>query len=85
MIPERIPGDMSTIPVATAVDLIALIVAALGSLLFTGAGLVLERAGIVALLGGQTTLGLWELAMGGIFIGVGLYVIGYNELWPRIA
>lgn len=49
----------------------------------TTAGVLVERASVHTLTVGQTTLGLWEMAMGALALFVGLYLLGYREALPR--
>lgn len=65
-------------------ELFAVIVSALAAAAFTVGGLLTEQDGLGKALAGNLTLGLWEVAIGGIFLVVGLYLIGYREFWPRM-
>jgi hypothetical protein len=65
-------------------ELFAVIVSALAAATFTVGGLLTEQDGLRKALAGDLTLGLWEVAIGGIFLVVGLYLIGYREFWPRM-
>ena len=66
-------------------ELLDLAVYALASLLVSGLGIGIERAAVQNLLAGAPMLGLWELFMGAIAIYVGLYLLGYGEVRPRLA
>lgn len=60
------------------------LLAGLGALLFTGAGLVIDRAAFENIFMGQLAMGAWELLMGSLLIFVGVYLFGYQEFWTRL-
>lgn len=57
-------------------------IAASGAL--TTAGLLAERAGLQNVLAGQAAIGLWEVWMGGVALFVGVYLVGYRRVLPRL-
>lgn len=65
-------------------EILALIGSAVGSLMFTIGGVVIEHSSLQSVVAGQSTVGLWEMYMGGIALIVGLYLLGYRECWPRL-
>lgn len=65
-------------------ELLALAGTALLSGGLTVAGLLTERAALRDLTAGQVTLGVWELAAGGLVLYVGLYLLGYHKVWQPI-
>ncbi|UPM43571.1 hypothetical protein [Halocatena salina] len=67
----------------SVVEIVALIGSAVGSILFTVGGVVLEHSSLQSVVAGQSTVGLWEMYMGGLALIAGLY-IGYQECWPRL-
>lgn len=76
---------MIDVPTESVGELVSLLTTALLSGALTVVGLLIERAGVHELLVGHTVLGAWELVMGGIPLFVGLYLIGYQRLWQRLA
>jgi lipopolysaccharide export LptBFGC system permease protein LptF len=66
------------------VELIDLIGSALGAVLFTFGGFLVEQAGISNVAAGATTIGLWEAGMGALLLFVGLYLFGYERIWARV-
>ncbi|ELZ22709.1 hypothetical protein C475_16446 [Halosimplex carlsbadense 2-9-1] len=67
-------------PVAEALGLV-LYVAIAGTLTVVGA--LAERAGLSNLTAGQTTLGLWEAALGAVLLYAALNV-AYHIVFPRL-
>lgn len=65
-------------------EIISLIGSAVGSLVFTVSGVVIEHSSLQNVVAGQSTVGLWEMYMGAIALIVGLYLLGYRECWPRL-
>ncbi|UWG46823.1 putative membrane protein [Halanaeroarchaeum sp. HSR-CO] len=59
-------------------------VSLLASGALTVAGLLAEWAGVQNLVAGQAAIGLWEVWMGGVALFVGLYLVGYGRVVPRI-
>ena len=67
-----------------AVDLLLLILSAIGAVVFTVVGVLVEQAGLNHLLSGSMGLGAWELFMGALALFVGVYLLGYRTAWPSI-
>lgn len=67
-----------------AAELVSVVVFSAGAGVLTAAGVLSERAGLTSLAGGQTALGLWYLYVGTLALFVGLYLLGYREVWPRL-
>ncbi|PSQ15385.1 hypothetical protein BRD00_13875 [Halobacteriales archaeon QS_8_69_26] len=65
-------------------ELLALAGTAALSAGLTVVGLVTEWAAFQNALAGQTSLGIRELAVGGLLLYVGLYLVGYGKLWPQV-
>lgn len=65
-------------------ELLSLLASAVGTVVFTGVGVLLERAGIRALESGISGFGLWEVAVGIALVYIGLYVIGYRTFWTGV-
>lgn len=65
-------------------ELVGLFVSAVGTMLFTLGGFLVDQAGIQNVLTGNLTVGVWELWMGTIALVVGVYLFGYQQLWPRL-
>lgn len=65
-------------------EILALIGSAVGSAAFTVGGVLIEQSSLQSVVAGQSTVGLWEMYMGGIALIVGLYLLGYRECWPRL-
>jgi hypothetical protein len=76
---------MSLLAIESISELLALVVSAVGTLAFTAAGTIAEQAALQNLLSGQLVLGAWEAGMGAIALVVGVWILGYGKLWPRIA
>lgn len=66
-------------------ELLDLAAYGLASLLVSGLGIGIERDAVVNLLAGAPMLGLWELFMGAIAIYVGVYLLAFGEVRPRLA
>lgn len=66
-------------------DLLYTLLSAAGAVAFTVVGLLVDRAGLEALLAGAPMQGVWELWMGTLAIFVGLYLLGYRTALPSIA
>ncbi|HKL29503.1 MAG TPA: hypothetical protein VJ898_09590 [Natrialbaceae archaeon] len=76
---------MSLLAIESLGELLALVVSAVGTLAFTAVGTIAEQAALQNLLSGQVVLGAWEAGMGAIALVVGVWILGYGKLWPRIA
>ena len=70
--------------VDTVVEVAVIVVAGFGSIGVTAAGWLAERAGLSNVLAGDLTLGLWELWMGTIALFIGVYLLGYRNVWRRL-
>ena len=66
-------------------ELLDVVAYAAASLLLSAIGVGVEGMGIGNLVAGDPILGAWEAFMGAIAIYVGLYLLAYRELRPRIA
>lgn len=66
------------------IELLEIIGSAIGTVVFTLGGFLVEQAGLQNVLTGQTTLGVWEAGIGILFLFIGTYMFGYQELWPRL-
>lgn len=75
---------MDEVVPASAVDLVELVAWALGAGLFSITGIRLEEYAIGAVTAGQFVMGAWYLGVGCIALYVGTYMMGYNELLPRL-
>lgn len=69
---------------ASASELLELVGSAFGTVAFTVGGLIIEQNSIQSVAAGHSTVGLWEMYMGGLVLIVGLYLFGYRECWPRL-
>lgn len=65
-------------------ELVSFFATILGSLLFTGVGLLGEQAGLANVLAGDPTLGAWELFIGTWALFVGVYLLGLKQVVPRM-
>lgn len=65
-------------------DLVALVVLSASAIVFTVAGLLGEQAGLASLATGQLAVGLWFVYMGGLALFVGFYLLGYQQVAPRL-
>ncbi|RRJ29190.1 hypothetical protein [Halocatena pleomorpha] len=64
-------------------ELLALIGSAIGSIVFTVSGMLIEHNSLQSVVAGHSTVGVWEMYMGGLALIAGLY-LGYQECWPRL-
>jgi len=62
-------------------ELVSLLFATVAAGLLTAVGVVAENAGIADLLAGQSVVGLWEVGMGALLLYVGIYMLGYRQVW----
>lgn len=65
-------------------DLVALVVLSASAVLFAVLGMLSEQAGLASLATGQLAVGLWFVYMGALALFVGLYLLGYQEVAPRL-
>lgn len=77
-------GVMKDVLTESVVESLSLALTALVSSGFTVAGLLIERAGLHEIVLGNAVLGFWELGMGSIPLIVGVYLVGYQRLWPEL-
>ncbi|MFT4891710.1 MAG: hypothetical protein ACI9YT_002645 [Halobacteriales archaeon] len=76
---------MSLVASESLGELLGLVLSALGSIAFTVAGTIAEQAAVHHVLAGRPMLGAWEAWMGTIALVVGVWVLGYQRLWPRLS
>jgi len=69
---------------ALLVDLVELLLVAAGSVVVSGAGLVMESRAVEALFGGNLPLGAWLLFMGAVALYLGVYLLGYGRFRSRL-
>ena len=62
-------------------ELVSLLLRALAAALLTVVGALTENAGIADLLAEPSVFGLWEVGMGALLLYVGIYMLGYREVW----
>ena len=62
-------------------ELLSLLLRALAAGLLTVVGALTENAGIGDLLAGPSVFGLWEVGMGALLLYVGIYMLGYRQVW----
>jgi len=62
-------------------ELLGRLLAALAAGLLTVVGVLTENAAVADLLAGQSVFGLWELGMGALLLYVGVYMLGYRQVW----
>jgi len=62
-------------------ELLSLLLRALAAGILTAVGALTETAGIGDLLAGPSVFGLWEVAMGALLLYVGIYMLGYRQVW----
>ena len=62
-------------------ELLSLLLRALAAGLLTVVGALTENAGIADLLADPSMFGLWEVGMGALLLYVGIYMLGYREVW----
>jgi hypothetical protein len=62
-------------------ELLSLLLRALAAGILTVVGALTENAGIGDLLAGPSVFGLWEVGMGALLLYVGIYMLGYRQVW----
>ncbi|WP_418285671.1 hypothetical protein [Halorubrum sp. DTA46] len=67
-----------------AVELIELLAIIAGAGAASAIGIVLERFGFEAAVGGDLMLGLWAAGMGLLALYVGIVALGYEQALPRL-
>jgi len=65
-------------------ELLVLFASAVGTLLLTAGGIVIEFAALEQLTSGHLVMGAWEFWMGTILFGAGVYLLGYQQLYQRL-
>lgn len=65
-------------------ELLTLFATLLGSAVVTLAGFGFEYAGLLHVVAGETTIGVWEVAAGGLALYVGVYLLGYQTALPQL-
>jgi len=68
----------------SGVELLTLLATVAVSGLLSVAGGVLELQAIANIVAGEVTLGAWELAFGGVLLYGGVYLVGYQQVVPRV-
>lgn len=68
-----------------AAEVFSVVLLGLGAAVLTTLGVLTEGAGVANLADGHTALGLWYVYMGGVALYVGLYLLAYRMLRPRLA
>ena len=66
-------------------ELVELLFFGLGSVLLTGVGVYVEEIALATVQAGKPELGAWFAVMGAMAFYFGPYLMGYDELRPRIA
>lgn len=69
---------------ASVVEFVELLGWTIGTGVFSITGFRLEEFAIAAVAAGELAIGAWYLWVGIIALYVGTYLMGYNELLPRI-
>lgn len=64
------------------VELLAVALSALGSAALALVGVAVEFAAFVDLTTGHAGIGAWELALGGLLLYAGCYLLGYRRVEP---
>lgn len=62
-------------------ELLSLLLTAVAATVLTAIGALTENAGISDLLAGPSVFGLWEVGMGALLLYVGIYMLGYRQVW----
>ena len=75
---------MSKLAVPELIEVVELLGLTLGTGLVSSVGLYLEDLGLTAVTGGNIKLGAWFLGMGLVALYIGVYLLGYETLLPRL-
>lgn len=75
---------MNGVVTESLVELLGLLVSIVAAGVLTAVGALAERAGVTALLAGQSTIGMWELWMGAIALYAGVYLLGYKRVFGHV-
>lgn len=76
---------MVDVPTDSFVELLELVLVAVGSGALALGGLVVELAAVGDLTTGHAAIGIWELAFGAVLCYAGCYLLGYRRVVPAIA
>lgn len=69
---------------SSLVEFLSLLATLLGSAVVTLAGVGFEYAGLLHVVAGETTVGLWEVAFGCLALYVGVYLLGVQKALPQL-
>ena len=67
-----------------AVELFELLAIVVGAGAVSAVGVLLERFGLEAAIGGELILGLWAGGLGLLALYVGVVALGYEQALPRL-
>ena len=62
-------------------ELLSLLLTAVAAGVLTVVGALTENAGIADLLAEPSVFALWEVGMGALLLYVGIYMLGYRQVW----
>lgn len=65
-------------------EVLSFLAMVLGTIAFTGIGLLGEQAGVANVLAGDLTIGAWELFVGTWALVFGVYLLGFKQVLPRM-
>ena len=65
-------------------EILPVVAYGIAALLMTGLGVLTEKGGLAHLANGDTTAGVWMLAMGVVFLYLGVVLLGYGEFRQRL-
>lgn len=65
-------------------EIVILLATTIASFGFTLLGMVAELAALQNVFSGHTVVGVWEAGIGILALLVGIYLLGYRELWSRV-
>lgn len=77
------PESLAMTTIESGIDLVSLLVSAIGTVGFTISGVLVDHAGIQHIATGNPTLVVWELWMGTLAVVVGVYLFGYRQFIQR--
>ncbi|SEH56898.1 hypothetical protein SAMN05192561_10814 [Halopenitus malekzadehii] len=75
---------MSKLAAPEIIEAVELLGLTLGTGLVSSTGIYLEDLGLTAVTGGELKLGAWFLGMGLVALYIGVYLLGYETLRPRL-
>lgn len=67
--------------IGSLAELLSLLLTAVAAGLLTVVGALTENAGITDLLAEPSVFGVWEVGMGALLLYVGIYMLGYRQVW----